>query len=238
MKIKYKSLFCVSFAFNMLGVAFCGLYVAKKISYINVGGGGYLSNPQYSAYLSMFELNVAPVDVVFLGDSIMARARVEEFFPSVNLINRGIGSDTSEGVLNRLDEVMQRNPKKIFLMIGINDIGRKTDSARTVENVFNILRLINEHNKECEVFLMSVLPTTTVRLAAIENLNTKYKELSAIYENCTYLDLYSCFLDAKGNVNKELLSADGVHLNGLGYETCIKAINHYIYEDKQHIKCN
>jgi lysophospholipase L1-like esterase len=67
-----------------------------------------------------------PGSIVFLGDSITDFFRVNEFFPGVYVINRGISGDTTDGVLNRLAEsVYELSPSKIFLMIGTNDLGNR-----------------------------------------------------------------------------------------------------------------
>ena len=62
--------------------------------------------------------------IVFLGDSLSDGAEWSELFSRQDILNRGISGDTSTGVLDRLDEVVRHQPKKIFLLIGINDIAR------------------------------------------------------------------------------------------------------------------
>ena len=46
-----------------------------------------------------------------IGDSHNEGIDWRELFPDVKILNRGISGDTSEGVLNRLDEVIGRHPK-------------------------------------------------------------------------------------------------------------------------------
>ena len=53
-----------------------------------------------------------PTDVVFVGDSLTERVKWNELFPHLQTKNRGISSDTTEGVLARLDSVVQTEPKK------------------------------------------------------------------------------------------------------------------------------
>ncbi|HWA97307.1 MAG TPA: GDSL-type esterase/lipase family protein, partial [Pirellulales bacterium] len=63
--------------------------------------------------------------VVFLGDSI-TQGWGPDFkgkFPGMKLANRGIGGDTTRGMLIRLDEdVLALNPAAIVLLMGTNDI--------------------------------------------------------------------------------------------------------------------
>src|ERR1022692_2171298 len=60
--------------------------------------------------------------VVFLGDSITAAFEWgESFAGSTPVLNRGIGGDTTLGVLERIADVSRLNPVAVFLMIGTND---------------------------------------------------------------------------------------------------------------------
>src|SRR3954451_1058356 len=64
-----------------------------------------IENPYYRTRLDFFRQTVGDADVVMLGDSITEGIDWHELFPHVRILNRGIGGDTSAGVLNRLDEV-------------------------------------------------------------------------------------------------------------------------------------
>lgn len=66
----------------------------------------------------------APADVVFLGDSLTYLGRWAEFFPSVSALNRGVGGEGVSDALARLDAVIATRPRRVFIMLGINDIRR------------------------------------------------------------------------------------------------------------------
>lgn len=185
----------------------------------------YLSNPQYDACLSTFELNNNETDVVYVGDSITARGHFEEFFPDVALLNRGIGSDTVEGVFNRIDEVLSHNPKKIFLMIGINDISKGVHKEISMEYYEKTIRAIKEKNSNCDLYIESVLPTTTIDIELISQFNKDLRNLCE-NEDVEYIDVYSKFIH-NGKIDTSLLSSDGVHLNGKGYSKLILVLNEY-----------
>lgn len=67
-------------------------------------------------------LRVSHDDIVFLGNSITDGGEFSELFGMENVLNRGIISDIIPGVMKRLDQVTDGHPKKIFLLIGINDV--------------------------------------------------------------------------------------------------------------------
>ena len=186
----------------------------------------YLSNPQYEAYETMFELNDSQTDVIFVGDSITARGSFDEFFPGTRVLNRGIGSDITEGVFNRMEEVMSHNPQKIFIMVGINDIGKEIPLETSMDYYKQIILMIKNQNNDCEIYAESVLPASTIDLGKIEQFNNALKVLCD-EESVNYVDLYNLFLfDGKPDMN--LISDDGVHLNGYGYSTWISAIKDFV----------
>ena len=60
--------------------------------------------------------------IIFLGDSLTEWFELGKYFPGLAIINEGIAGDTTYGVLQRLEAIIKKPAKKIFLMIGINDI--------------------------------------------------------------------------------------------------------------------
>ena len=151
-----------------------------------------------------------------------------EFFPDANILNRGIGSDTSEGVLNRFNEVISHEPKKIFLMIGCNDIGKNIPQEEIINNVETIWKEADCKLPECEFYLQSLLPSNLDK-DKVFSLNYAYRNLSEKYDNCTYIDLHSLFLNSNGDVRKVFFGMDAVHLNGAGYTVWINEISELVY---------
>lgn len=188
----------------------------------------YLSNPQYLANCTMFELTDTTADIVFVGDSITAYAHWEEFFPQENVLNRGIGSDSSEGIFNRLDEIIAREPKEIFLMIGINDLAYEIKQDTTKWYIAKIVQSCIFALPDCKIYLESVLPYETISLERICSLNHEIESVAEDTERCEFIDLYSLFINEKEEIKEDLLSADGVHLSGDGYRVWIEAIQNYI----------
>lgn len=94
----------------------------------------YADNPHYIEYKPIYEsLNseFSHNKIVFLGDSITYRFPWHEAFDG-QAINRGIGSDTTVEILNRIDEIAKLNPKVVLVMVGINDLS-SIDKSRERE---------------------------------------------------------------------------------------------------------
>lgn len=76
----------------------------------------------YNTKVNLFKSYPRDVDVVFVGDSIIEGGNWQDMFPDFVIANRGISGDTTAGVLDRLDGVLNTNPEKVFILVGINDL--------------------------------------------------------------------------------------------------------------------
>src|SRR5215207_538395 len=78
-------------------------------------------------------------DIVMLGDSLTEWGNWHQLVPEYRIINRGISGDTSSGVLDRLQEVIDRRPKIVFVMVGTNDIGLQVPPNVLLSNLREIV---------------------------------------------------------------------------------------------------
>lgn len=198
-------------------------------SLYNVSSGkeyNYLDNAQYTQRETMFEMTyLEHADIVFLGDSITQRGEWQEYYPGYVVANRGIDSDVTEGVLNRLDPVIDLQPQQIYLMIGINDIRQGVDESKTVANYAQILDTLKESLPECEIIIESVLPvrsTTGIDNKDVQALNLEIQRM-ADERNLTYIDIYNKLVDANNDLPTDY-SMDGVHMTGAGYAIWLQAL--------------
>jgi lysophospholipase L1-like esterase len=146
-----------------------------------------------------------------------------------NKILRGIGGDVINGVIDRLDEVTESKPSKIFLMIGINDLSRRRKVEQILSDYKKLIELIIEKSLETNLFIQSILPTdnrANLQNTDIVLINSGLESLAQKY-NLTFINLFD-LLKTDFNVLNKSLSNDGLHLNGQGYLIWKKAIQQYI----------
>ncbi len=167
-------------------------------------------------------------EIVFLGNSITEHGEWQELIPDKPVINRGVGGDNTFGVLARLDEVLSSKPKKIFLLIGINDLARKLPYDVIINNYKRIIGRIKKESPKTTLYIQSILPLnsgmTTAPYLQGRNpmqveLNRRLKELAS-QEKITYINLHPLFEDANGELKKEF-SIDGIHLKASAYITWV-----------------
>ncbi|WP_298288659.1 GDSL-type esterase/lipase family protein [uncultured Lutibacter sp.] len=177
-------------------------------------------------------------EVIFLGNSITEGGDWKVLFPKVNAVNRGISGDVTDGILNRLDEVLSSKPKKIFLLIGTNDLARGKSVDYVLNNTKLILQKIKTDSKNTKIYLQSVLPynpNVGTKFSGHKSkqqdvlvLNKKLKKLSKKL-NVKYVNLHKKFKNKQGELREEL-TYDGLHLSENGYVNWQKVIERIVYK--------
>ena len=158
------------------------------------------------------------------GDSLTMYGLWDEFFGGVEVANRGIGGDVAEGLLNRVDTIVQERPNKVFVMIGTNDVSRGHSTEKTVDYVRKALEEIRAGLPDAEIYLQSVLPRTSRYVEQVEELNAAYGRMCAELGYVEWVDLYPLYCDESGAPATELFAGDGYHMSGEGYEVWKNAI--------------
>lgn len=163
-------------------------------------------------------------EIIFLGDSITDIGEWAELLNNKKVKNRGISSDVTFGVLNRLDEVTHRKPSKIFILIGINDIAKNTPDSIILSNYMKIVNRMKTESPGTKIFIQSIFPTNNEftefkrhqdKDAHIQTVN-KGLQFLAQQAGCTYIDLYHLLINKEGKLDKRYTN-DGLHLTGDGY---------------------
>ena len=183
----------------------------------------------YNKLLSQF--NLSPLnnrDIIFLGNSITAEGKDWSSRLDNSIIrNRGIGGDTTDGVLARLGEIIDSNPTAVFLLIGINDLYNNTiekpSESYIADNIINIAKKIKSNSSNTKVYIQTLLPISKKKSYKYYDLyNQSIKRINKIIiENqqkglYSVIDLHSLFVDNKGQLRSDL-TYDGLHLNEEGY---------------------
>lgn len=176
--------------------------------------------------------------IIFLGNSITEGGRWRDLTGDQTVINRGIGGDITFGVLKRLDDITTRKPSKLFILIGINDIGKDIPDAVIADNCRKIIERVKTESPETVIYLQSILPLNpdypkfpqhydkVERVTATNILLRNVAERTGVH----FVNLYPLFLDDHQQLDRNFTN-DGLHLNQRAYERWvdflkkIKALN-------------
>lgn len=163
--------------------------------------------------------------IIFIGNSLTQNFELAELFQNLSIKNRGIIGDYTSTLYNRLQPIIEEKPEKIFIEIGINDLGINLPNDSLVNNYVKIIDKLQSETPNSKIYIQSIFPVKndSQYLKSITNPEVNKnvvlvnKELKSICEkkNLTYIDIYSSF-ELEGQMNSKY-SIDGVHLNGDGY---------------------
>ncbi len=202
---------------------------------VNEVGEKLLKMSQQITQNKYAELNKSATNVegVIIGDSIVEGFPIWEMLPDSHIYNRGINGDTTEGLFTRLsDTVLAISPKKVYIWIGTNDIGRLVPTEEIICNLNKTFANIRERLPDVKLFLLSVCPVNRnydpIKMVwgrtneQIKALNVEYKKLCNEHY-VEFLDFYDKLTDENGDLNLQY-TVDGLHLNILGYRAVIDTI--------------
>nr|WP_255565872.1 GDSL-type esterase/lipase family protein [Desemzia sp. RIT 804] len=238
--VSKKNIFRLSVFFNL------AIIVVGVVIFLNQGGWVYFANGPYK--VSADQPLVDPIvkikqdnfeisdkqskEIVFAGDSQTDYFEWGEYFEGLSVANRGISGDTSEGLLERIGQVTELNPEKVFLMIGINDLQQDIPVEIIVQNYIKIIEALKKANLETQIYVQSVFP-----VAGDLYENNLYKRSEPINEDVAKLNKRLAQLDGIiflnvaekfGTELSEDYSVDGLHLNKEGYEIWLNEIEKYV----------
>lgn len=163
-------------------------------------------------------------EVIFLGNSITDIGEWAEIWNNKNVKNRGISGDNTFGVLARLDEVLSSKPRKIFIMIGINDIAKNIPDSVIVSNYRKIINRIQDESPRAKIIVQSILPTNN-EFAEFKRHQDKDEHIKIVNDllsdicrekKIRFVNLHPEFLDTSKKLSRQYTN-DGLHLNGNGY---------------------
>jgi lysophospholipase L1-like esterase len=201
-----------------------------------------LKNPivypiRYFYRRSLFEVLPASADkVIFLGDSNVENCEWAELFNNPNLINRGLGGETTEGLLTRLADVLKCHPSKLFVMVGVNDFNAGLSAEQIIYNYRRILQETKAKTPQTQVFVQSVLPVNKnfdhkkvkANNKTIIEFNSKLQALAEEF-SYQYVDLFPALANDSNQLDQQY-TLDGIHLTGLGYLAWKQVIQQWLTE--------
>ncbi|MBV9526923.1 GDSL-type esterase/lipase family protein [Sphingomonas sp.] len=168
----------------------------------------------------------APVDVVFMGDSITEgwKDKRPGFF-STGRIDRGIsGQTTPQMVLRMMADVVELKPRAVHIMAGTNDVAGNTGpmTPAMTENNFEMMSDIARAHG-VKVLVASIPPAASFPWRPGLETRSRIKVLNAWLKTfasasgATFVDYWPVLDDGTGAM-KPGLASDGVHPTEAGYD--------------------
>ncbi len=213
------------FSLIMIGTCTAGLTAQEHTTYYDQRASHFQTMPAVKG------------KIIFCGNSITDGGEWQELFNDLNIVNRGISGDVSQGVIDRLDEMTSMHPSKFFLLIGVNDLARGTAVNIVANNIQKIITQFSDKSPETKVYIQSILPVNAQfnKFSTHVNKTDSIIQLNSLLKNicakgpAKYVDLFSRFVDANNRMNPSLTN-DGLHLTGKGYMLWKKILFPLVYD--------
>lgn len=211
-----KKALILSLTVNALVIGFIIYRKVRVAPAGNMLSASYATNPQYDEQLNIVSAYKAPCDIAIIGDSHVFKCHWGELL-GMPVCNRGIGSDITEGVFNRVGTVIRSEPKVCFILCGSNDIERNIPIGTSINYFQGIIAKLKKYNIRPVVMLST--PVADHYPGAAEWNRKMYalnKQLIPLAETISI------------KVDPVDMQEDGIHLNALGYSKWAKAIKTFL----------
>ena len=217
-----------------------GSYIGFMLAAVMVSGCQiqvFGQNEYWHQRVSLFELlPIGEEDIVFLGNSITDGGEFAELFDDNRIKNRGISSDVVGGVAKRIGQVVSGHPKKIFLLVGINDVSHNLSAGEIAADYEHLVERIRRETPSTQLYIQSVMPVNNDfgryrnlkgKEKVIPELNTLLIGIAGRYD-AVYIDLWPVLAEPETGKLRREFTNDGLHLMGKGYRAWTKAIEKYV----------
>lgn len=190
----------------------------------------------YARRATLFDLlPVYSSDIIMLGNSLTDGAEWNELFNNCHVKNRGIVGDIIPGFFERLEPILKGQPRKIFIMGGVNDISHGVSADSIVSAMTQVVTTIQARCPKTEIYVQSMLPfNNDVRLWKLLKGREQVvvdgnKGLESMCQRLgvTFINLYPLFVGENGKMKPEYTN-DGLHLMGGAYLIWRDALLPYI----------
>lgn len=184
---------------------------------------------------------ICSTDTVMLGDSLTCfggnwnqRLLGQSTGP---FVNRGIAGDDTDGIYDRLNQVLPFHPARIIFLAGVNDISHGLTAQEVAGGVLRICHAIRRECPDTLLTLQTLLPFNEQfhrwrllegRSDVVVEVNRQLRE-TAQKEGIDLLDLYPHFCEPDGNQLPAHLTVDGLHLTEAGYAIWVELLRGHLH---------
>lgn len=176
-------------------------------------------------------VSAANPELVFIGDSITARLPaelLEEKFGKFRPVNLGIGGDSIQNVLWRVQNGVLQNvhPKVIVLHIGANNASAGLTPEEIASGMPSLIAAILEKSPGSKILLLGILPHRGPLAEAYNNtIRQTNTRLAPLADNTRvfYLDVADAIVEPDGSIRSDIMP-DNIHIAGPGFARWMDAM--------------
>ncbi len=171
--------------------------------------------------------------IIFLGDSITELGSWKTLLSEFDIVNYGVSGDKTYQIIDRVEELFNKEAHQLFLLVGINDLGENRLVTDILKDYAKLINLLLNNKVASSIHLVSVLPIQSnlwempgMTSENINNLNSGIMNLSQD-NNLSFVNIHNMFTDVRNELKQEY-TTDGLHLNSEGYKVYAQEIRKYL----------
>lgn len=173
--------------------------------------------------------SISQDNVIFIGDSLIQRSEWAELLSNPKIMNFGINGDTIAGVYRRMNEILERHPQAIFMLVGVNDLYLNQFSESELVNQYRqTVQRIRQQSPDSQFYALSLLPVNQSKFAhPVDNQKVVSfnGQIQPLVESLggTFINVHPKLLNQAGELDAKY-TYDGIHLNADGYTVLAQTI--------------
>ena len=193
-----------------------------------------VDNARHEQFMKEIRESKGDVGITLVGDSITdfwPRTGIDSYigFMPWKPLNLGVSGERTEQVLWRLlnGELEGYNAKVFMIMIGTNNLRFADEKPEWVASgIRKIVEEIRRKQPNAKILLLGVFPRGT---SPDDPMRSRIAEVNKLIapladgKNVVYMDIGKNFLDAKGNLGRQIMP-DYLHPNAEGYRIWFEAV--------------
>jgi lysophospholipase L1-like esterase len=161
--------------------------------------------------------------IVFVGDSITASGRWQEWLPDLDVHVLASPGDTTDRLAERLPEVVELQPQTLALLIGANDFGSNRSVEYVVRSIEYFLAVVRQDVPGSRTLVQSIMPRGREYAEDIKSANRHLRQY-AQNVHAQYLDLWPAMALDDGELSPEFTN-DRLHLTEAGYQAWLSELH-------------
>ena len=178
--------------------------------------------PNITAFEEQDRRNPPPKGgIVFVGASSIVRWNLGEFFPDLNVLNRGFGgSEMADTAHFAARTVLPYEPRIVVLYPGENDIARGVPPETVAGGVERFVATVRGALPQTKILVIGLKPTPARWKFNDQMLDTnrRLREIAGRHQGMTYISVEKAMLGPDKLPRPDLFIEDMQHMTRTGYE--------------------
>jgi len=157
---------------------------------------------------------------LFVGSSSILLWKLDQYFPGMQVINRGFGgSHISDSVYFADRIVIKHRPKTVVFFAGGNDIAAGKTAETVADDFRQFVAKVHDELPDTRILVIAIKPSTARwhLVDTIRDANARIEAFTKTVDRVEFVDVFPAMIGNDGTVRADLFVKDGLHLNDKGY---------------------